>query len=482
MLQPIILAGGSGQRLWPLSRKSTPKPFLPLDGASSKTLYQMTLERLSTCNNTLPPLVICQEEHRFLAGEQARNAGIELSSIILEPCPRGTAPAAIISCLHTRNTFPKADSVIILPADHIFHDHSDFAITISKAHQVAKEEKKIVTIGIKPQYPETGYGYIKSGESIGNYEAMYIDTFIEKPKLEKAKMFCSDEKYLWNAGIFVSSIETLLSQASDFEAASVESCTEALKSLTKDFDFIRPDLEYFGKCKDISIDHGIMEKTNVGAVVKLNSKWEDLGSWQAIWEHNPKDEDNNVTVGNIITSDSKNNYINSKNKLVATHGIESLIIVDSDDALLVTTKDKSKDLKNLISKVLAKSPDKVYNHKRVERPWGFFESILVSGTYQVKRLSIFPGSSISLQLHNHREEHWIVVSGTAKVVRGTDTYYLKKGQSTHIPIRTKHRLENIGEEELEIIEVQTGSYLGEDDIVRFEDRYGRITKENLSHA
>lgn len=482
MLQPIILAGGSGQRLWPLSRKSTPKPFLSMDGISNKTLYQKTLERVSRCKYTLDPIVVCQEEHRFLAGEQARSAAVDLAAIILEPCPKNTAPAAIVSCLYAKELIEKASSVVILPADHIFHDTDDFSKTIDIAYQVAESHEKIVTIGIKPRYPETGYGYIKCGEAIENSSAISIESFIEKPNADLAEKFCHDESYLWNAGIFVSSIKTLLNECNKYDSNSLDHCALALRSSTKDHDFIRPDQEFFNKCTSISIDHGIMEKTSLGAVVPLHSTWEDLGSWQAMWAHNPKDSKNNVSIGNVITNDSENNYIYSSSKLVATQGIDSLVIVDSSDALLVTTREESKNLKNLINQIIAKQPDKIYNHKRVERPWGFFESILISNSYQVKRLSVFPGSSISLQLHNHREEHWVVVSGTAKVIRGNDTYYLKEGQSTHIPVKTKHRLENIGDENLEIIEVQTGSYLGEDDIVRFEDRYGRINKESLTHA
>ena len=481
MLQPIILAGGSGQRLWPLSRKSTPKPFLPLCENTTRTLYQQTLERISSCKNSLPPIIICQEEHRFLAGEQARSCGITIASIILEPCQKNTAPAALLSCLYALNNIPEANNIIILPADHIFSSSTKFNEAIDKATSVANQNK-IVTLGITPQYPETGYGYIKFGDSISETGAHKIISFIEKPNLKIANEIYKQPEYLWNAGIFISPIRTFIDEFEKFDANTIAACNSAIENCLTDHDFIRPAFEDFTKCQNISIDNGLMEKTNLGAVVPFASSWEDLGHWQSMWAHHEKDTSNNVAIGKVISINSKNNYIHAQSRLVATQGIESLIIVETEDAILITTRDEAKNLKEVVSKVQAKYPEQVLTHKRVERPWGFFESILLANNYQVKRLSILAHSSISLQLHYHREEHWVIVSGKAKVIRGNETLYLKKGQSTHIPVQTKHRLENIGDEVLEIIEVQTGAYLGEDDIVRFDDQYGRVKKGQTANV
>lgn len=479
MLQPVILAGGSGERLWPLSRKAIPKPFLALSKQTDKTLYQLTLGRIASFKDTLAPIVICQEEHRFLAGEQARNANVEIEKIILEPSQKNTAPATVLACLYTKKHVSRANSIIILPADHIFSSTNSFHDALEQALITTNNFDKIVTIGIKPSHPETGYGYICCGDKIANTNANDIASFIEKPKLSIAEKIYSDSKYLWNAGVFVSSIDSLLNEFDKFDHENIENCKLALKNATNDRDFVRPDSSHFNSCNSISIDYSIMEKTSKGAVVALQSHWEDLGNWQAMWQHHEKDESSNVTVGKVVNYDSKNSYIHSESKLIATQGIDSLVVVDSEDAILVTTKEHASNLSTLIKEIKSQYPDKILNHKRVPRPWGFFDSIMLTDNFQVKLLSIMPGCSISLQLHNHREEHWVVVSGKAKVIRGDETLHLICGESIHIPIKTKHQLINIGDDNLQIVEVQTGTYFGEDDIIRFADAYGRANTEKI---
>jgi mannose-1-phosphate guanylyltransferase len=466
MIIPVIMAGGSGSRLWPLSRSLYPKQFLALNGKA--TMLQQTLQRLSGL--TLErPVVICNEEHRFIVAEQLREIN-QSGSIILEPVGRNTAPAIALA---SKTVVESKDSLIlILAADHVILNESAFVDAVEKAIPLA-EAGKLVTFGIVPTEAHTGYGYIKRGEA-ANEHGYQVDAFVEKPNAEIASEYFEGKEHYWNSGMFLMKASRYLEELNQFRPDIYTACESALVNTSKDEDFIRIDKDAFEKCPDESIDYAVMEKTSDAVVVPLDAGWSDIGSWSALWDVNNKDADGNTVSADCILHEATNCLIEGSDRLIAAVGIDNLVIVDTKDALLVASKDKVQDVKKIVEQLKAEGRDEFKNHREVYRPWGKYDSIDAGTRYQVKLITVKPGEKLSIQMHHHRAEHWIVVSGTAKVTNGDKTFLVTENESTYIPIGVIHALENPGKLPLEMIEVQSGTYLGEDDIVRFEDRYGRV--------
>lgn len=468
---PVIMSGGSGTRLWPLSRQLFPKQFLPLSGDQS--MLQDTLTRLNGLD-LQPPVIICNDDHRFIAAEQLRELDITDGEIILEPVGRNTAPAIAVAAFNALNQNDKSDKdplLLVLAADHVIEDTAAFHLAIANAEVLAKDGK-LVTFGIVPNKPETGYGYIKRGSSIGSggYE---VDAFVEKPDLETAESYLLSGDYLWNSGMFLFKASRYLEELKKYCPEIYTSCKEAVEKLDKSIDFYRLDKEIFSHCPAESIDYAVMEKTTDAAIVPLDAQWNDLGSWAAIWDIQEKDEEGNVFVGDVVTFDVNDSYLHSSSKLVTAIGVDNLVIVETPDAIMVSTKDRVQDVKSIVEQLNNESRQETVIHRQANRPWGSYDCIDQGERFQVKRIIVKPGATLSLQMHHHRAEHWIVVKGTALVTKGEEVFTLSENQSTYIPLGIKHRLENSGIVPLEIIEVQSGSYLGEDDIVRFDDTYGR---------
>ena len=466
MIIPIILAGGSGTRLWPLSRKIHPKQFISLVNETS--LFQDTLTRLP--KEALDPIVICNEDHRFLVAEQAREINVTLNSIILEPIGRNTAPAIALAAIKVLNDFENP-ILIVLAADHKIENKSAFHDAIKIAHKLA-ENNKLVTFGIIPKSAETGYGYIEI-EKKDKAEYFDIKSFVEKPNQKNAINFLNSGNYLWNSGMFMFNASIYLSELNKFEPEILTSCKKSLSNEFKDLEFIRIDKKEFCKSPNQSIDYAVMEKTNKAKVVPLDAGWSDVGSWDALMDSKIKDSLGNVVEGDVTLDQVKNSYLYSANRLVAASNIADLIVIDTQDALLVTTRDNSLSIKNIVKKLKKNKRTEIENHRKVYKPWGYYDSIDTGYNFQVKRILVNPGAKLSLQKHLHRSEHWVVVSGVAKITCGKKIYNLEKNQSTYIPKGEIHRLENIENYPLEIIEVQTGNYLGEDDIIRLKDDYQR---------
>ena len=466
MIIPIILAGGSGTRLWPLSRKIHPKQFISLVNETS--LFQDTLTRLP--KEALDPIVICNEDHRFLVAEQAREINVTLNSIILEPIGRNTAPAIALAAIKVLNDFENP-ILIVLAADHKIENKSAFHDAIKIAHKLA-ENNKLVTFGIIPKSAETGYGYIEI-EKKDKAEYFDIKSFVEKPNQKNAINFLNSGNYLWNSGMFMFNASIYLSELNKFEPEILTSCKKSLSNEFKDLEFIRIDKKEFCKSPNQSIDYAVMEKTNKAKVVPLDAGWSDVGSWDALMDSKIKDSLGNVVKGDVTLDQVKNSYLYSTSRLVAASNIADLIVIDTQDALLVTTRDNSLSIKNIVKKLMKNKRTEIENHRKVYKPWGYYDSIDTGYNFQVKRILVNPGAKLSLQKHLHRAEHWVVVSGVAKVTCGKKIYNLEKNQSTYIPKGEIHRLENIKSYPLEIIEVQTGNYLGEDDIIRLKDDYQR---------
>ena len=466
MIIPIILAGGSGTRLWPLSRKIHPKQFISLVNETS--LFQDTLTRLP--KEALDPIVICNEDHRFLVAEQAREINVTLNSIILEPIGRNTAPAIALAAIKVLNDFENP-ILIVLAADHKIENKSAFHDAIKIAHKLA-ENNKLVTFGIIPKSAETGYGYIEI-EKKDKAEYFDIKSFVEKPNQKNAINFLNSGNYLWNSGMFMFNASIYLSELNKFEPEILTSCKKSLSNEFKDLEFIRIDKKEFCKSPNQSIDYAVMEKTNKAKVVPLDAGWSDVGSWDALMDSKIKDSLGNVVEGDVTIDQVKNSYLYSTNRLVAASNIADLIVIDTQDALLVTTRDNSLSIKNIVKKLMKNKRTEIENHRKVYKPWGYYDSIDTGYNFQVKRILVNPGAKLSLQKHLHRAEHWVVVSGVAKITCGKKIYNLEKNQSTYIPKGEIHRLENIENYPLEIIEVQTGNYLGEDDIIRLKDDYQR---------
>jgi mannose-1-phosphate guanylyltransferase len=465
MITPVIMAGGSGSRLWPLSRSLYPKQFLALNG--DETMLQQTLQRLAGL--TLErPVVICNEDHRFIVAEQLREIN-QSGSIILEPVGRNTAPAIALA---SKTVVDSKDSLIlILAADHVILNESAFVDAVEKAIPLA-EAGKLVTFGIVPTEAHTGYGYIKRGESVHEH-GFQVDAFVEKPNAEIASEYFEGKEHYWNSGMFLMKASRYLEELNQFRPDIYTACESALANTSKDEDFIRIDKGAFEKCPDESIDYAVMEKTSDAVVVPLDAGWSDIGSWSALWDVNNKDTNGNAVSADSILYETTNCLIQGNERLIATVGLDNLVIVDTKDALLVASKDKVQDVKKIVEQLKVESRGEFKNHREVYRPWGKYDSIDNGARYQVKRITVKPGEKLSLQMHHHRAEHWIVVSGTAKVTNGDKVFLVTENESTYIPIGVVHALENPGKLPLEMIEVQSGTYLGEDDIVRFEDRYGR---------
>lgn len=472
MIHPIIMAGGTGSRLWPLSRELYPKQFLTLSGQFS--MLQQTFQRLSGFTHH-DPLVICNEEHRFIAAEQIRLGGFSHSGIILEPVARNTAPAIALAALQVlRNNLDDDPILLVLAADHLIEDVSAFSNSVDSAVSYAKEGQ-LVTFGIVPTVPETGYGYIKCGVKLPHGEGGYtVDRFVEKPDLTTAESYLSSGNYYWNSGMFMFKASQYLEELKKHRPDILEACEKAFSVAQVDMDFIRVGIEQFKACPDDSIDYAVMERTRCAAVVPMDAGWSDVGSWAALWDVEKKDEANNVVKGDVISVNSTGNYFHSDSKLIATIGVQNLVVVETKDAVLVADKTQVQDVKSIVNQLKLSGRNEYKLHREVYRPWGKYDSIDFGQRDQVKRITVKPGEKLSIQMHHHRSEHWIVVSGTAKVTNGDQTILVTEDQSTYIPLGTVHALENPGKIPLEMIEVQTGSYLGEDDIVRFEDRYGRL--------
>jgi mannose-1-phosphate guanylyltransferase len=466
MIAPIILSGGSGTRLWPISRSLHPKQFIDL--VNNTTLFQDTVSRLP--EKSLGPLIVCNEEHRFLAAEQLRQINKKSNGIILEPFGRNTAPAVALAALKLiKNN--KNPNLLVLSADHHIGDVKAFHNSIRIAETIS-ESGKLVTFGAIPTKPETGYGYIEVASS---EEAEYYDikSFIEKPNLKNAKLFVDKGNYYWNSGIFMFKALTYLDELKKYEPEIFNACKKSLKTTQNDYDFIRIDNNEFNNCPNKSIDYAVMEKTKNSVVIPLNTSWSDIGSWESLWEFKDKDKDGNVIEGDIITKQVKNTYLSSSNRLVTAIGVNDLVIIDTEDSLLVANKECSQKISTIVKELNENNRKEVESHRKVYRPWGYYDSLDIGNNFQVKRLSINPGSKISLQKHKHRAEHWVIVQGLATITCGENIIELQSNQSTYIPIDTIHRLENQGDTQLEIIEIQTGEYLGEDDIIRLEDDYQR---------
>ena len=481
MIVPVILAGGSGSRLWPLSRELYPKQFLNIAGKQS--MLQQTLQRLQgldeylTDSNCDAPLIICNEEHRFIAAEQARASNIQHSGILLEPVGRNTAPAIALAALqalgHSNSSQQhKSDPILlVLAADHHIAKTAAFQQTGARGVEYAKQGK-LVTFGITPNVPETGYGYIKQGEPLSHH-AFAIECFVEKPDLATAEQYVNSGQYLWNSGMFMFRASRYLEELAEHRPEILTACKLALTTQNTDLDFIRIDAEAFQSSPSDSIDYAVMEKTSDAAVIPMDVGWNDIGSWSAIWDVSDKDEHNNVIEGDVLTVDSQYNYIHAENKLVATVGVENLIIVETKDAILVANKDKVQGVKSIVSQLNQAGRTEHLHHREVFRPWGKYDVIDLGQRDKVKRITVKPGHKLSLQMHHHRAEHWVVVAGTAKVTNDEKTYLVEEDQSTYIPLGHIHSLENPGDTPLEMIEVQTGSHLSEDDIIRYQDIYGR---------
>jgi len=473
LIHPVVLSGGSGTRLWPLSRALSPKQLLPL--LSDKSLLQETLLRVNDAERFAPPLVIANDEHRFLVGEQLRAIGVAPQALVLEPQGRNTAPAIAVAALLLSAEDPEA-LLLVLPSDASIGDRSAFLAGVERAAAAARTGA-LVTFGVTPDRPETGYGYIRRGAAWPGIEGCFaVAEFVEKPDAARAQKMLKAGDYAWNSGMFLLPAKLYLEELARQDAAMIETCRRALAQAKRDLDFLRLEAAAFTAVRSISIDSAVMEHTKAAAVVPVDIGWSDVGSFDALWQVGPKDADGNVGVGDVVTSDTRNSYLRAEHGLVTTLGVEDLVVVATADAVLVAPRSRASDLKQLVAKLERDGRSELKTHPLVERPWGSYRSIHNGERVQVKHIVVKPGGRLSLQYHHKRAEHWVVVRGTARVTRGTEVTMLGEDQSTYIPIGMQHRLENPGDTPVHLIEVQTGSYLGEDDIVRLEDTYGRIAK------
>ncbi len=474
LIIPIILCGGTGTRLWPFSRESFPKQFLSVQPNNKESLFQETCKRLLGIKNINSPIFICNEEHRFIVAEQSREIGVVPESIILEPFRRNTAPAIALAALKSQEI---ADDplLIILSSDHLIKDPIEFRKVVQKAKEVASKDK-LITFGIVPERADTGYGYIETESplDIDTKTGSKIIRFIEKPNKKLAEEYSKNKKYTWNSGMFLFKTSKILSELKKYSPDLIDCCKNALNESILDLDFQRINKSIFESCPDISIDISVMEKTDAGVVFPLNAGWSDVGNWKSVWEISNKDDRGNVLQGDVLAKDTKNCFLKSENSLIATLGIENLVVIETGDAILISDIDKAQDIKKLVLQMKEKSLLQGIRHKKIFRPWGNYTSIVEGIRWQVKLINVNPGAVLSLQMHHHRSEHWIVVRGTAQVEIDGKISLLNENESTYIPVCSKHRLKNPGKLTLSLIEVQSGPYLGEDDIVRFADAYGRI--------
>ncbi|GHY39485.1 mannose-1-phosphate guanylyltransferase/mannose-6-phosphate isomerase [Vibrio cholerae] len=465
MLLPVIMAGGSGSRLWPLSRSLYPKQFISL--ASDKSMLQETITRLSGLEHQAP-LLICNQEHRFIVAEQLRQQRIKHGGIVLEPVGRNTAPAIALAALHATK-HGDDPLLLVLAADHVIQNQAAFTQAVKNAVKPA-EQGMLVTFGIVPTAPETGYGYIKQGEAVSE-TAYRVAQFVEKPNLATAEQYLASGEYYWNSGMFLFKASRYLKELKAHRPDILHACELAMQGARGDLDFVRIEEASFTECPEDSIDYAVMEKTQDALVVPMDAGWSDVGSFSALWEVSPKDSQGNVMVGDVIAEQTHNSYIYAQNKLVSTVGVDNLVIIETKDAVLVANKDKVQDVKNVVNQLKAQQRRECEQHREVYRPWGSHDEIAEGERYHVKHLRVKPGEQTALQMHYHRAEHWVVVQGTAKVTNGDKSYLVSENQSTYIPVGSAHRIENPGKVDLHLIEVRSGSYLQEDDIVRLEE-YG----------
>ena len=477
MLQPVILCGGDGTRLWPASRKDLPKQFMPLRGS---TLFKQAVTRAAAMPGALSPLVVCNHNHRFLAASQLQEALAELpaehalaandikGSLLLEPAGKNTAPAIALAALQLKGS---GCVMLVLPADHSIAQPEGLAQAVSAAMPAARDGA-LITFGVVPTAPETGYGYIQQGAPLGEH-LFKVAQFVEKPEEQRARQFLAQGGYLWNSGMFLFTPESYLQELERFAPAIYDACTKAFAARSTDMDFLRVDAEEFAACPADSIDYAVFEHTSHACVVPLHTQWSDLGSWGSLYDTAPHDENQNATEGDVLLHDCKDSFVFSQSRLVAGIGLSGLVVVETPDAVMVAQRGRDQEVKAMVQLLKKHKRPEAEKHARVYRPWGSYESLIIGDRFQVKRIVVLPGQHLSLQKHYHRAEHWVVVRGTATVTVNTQELLLKEDESTYIPIGTVHRLSNHGKLPLEIIEIQTGSYLGEDDIVRLEDIYGR---------
>jgi mannose-1-phosphate guanylyltransferase / mannose-6-phosphate isomerase len=476
-LFPVILSGGSGTRLWPLSRAMYPKQFIKFSASQPATFLGATLSRLTAADGFAAPIVLCNNDHRFLVRQELEQAHIDAKAIILEPVARNTAPAIAVAALAAVRENPNA-ILIVMPSDHVVGDGPGFVEHVKRAAKVASTGK-LVLFGIKPNEPHTGYGYIRQGTTLDGFkgQAFAVDAFFEKPNTKTAKSYLDAKTYFWNSGIFVLNARVLIDEMTRLEPKIIEAATAALAGAELDLGFTRLNKAHFETAPNVSIDYAVMEKTTLAAMLPIDVGWNDVGSWSSLWDIAPHDGKGNVTEGDVVITDTTNSYIHSDKSLVTTIGVDNLIIVNTPDALLVADKSRAQDVSKLVALLRASNRKEHEQHLRNLRPWGYFETLSLSNRFQVKLLHVTPGGKLSMQMHHHRSEHWIVVQGTARVVIDAKEQLVKEGESVYISATQWHRLENPGKVALEIIEVQLGTYLGEDDILRTDDIYHRAAEE-----
>jgi mannose-1-phosphate guanylyltransferase/mannose-6-phosphate isomerase len=463
---PVIISGGSGTRLWPLSRKHKPKQFLALFGEN--TMFQETLHRLTGLDELQSPIVVCNNDHRFMVAEQLQQLAVTNPTILLEPFGKNTAPALAIAALQAMVS-GNDPILLVLAADHVINDIPAFHDAVSLA-KLEAEKGSLVTFGIVPTSPNTGYGYIQADEK---NTVSKVNAFVEKPDLETAIDYVASGNYYWNSGMFLFKASTLIAELQKYSPDILNSCREALAKGQSDLDFFRLDSDAFEACPSDSIDYAVMEHTDKAVVVPLDAGWNDVGSWSSLWECAEQDGNSNVLKGDVMIDEVKNAYIHSEHRLVSVLGLDDIVVVETADAVMVASKDSAQNVKEIVNRLNKEKRSESETHRLCYRPWGYYDSIDHGDRFQVKRITVNPGASLSLQMHHHRAEHWVVVKGTAEVTCEDKITLLSENESTYIPVGKKHRLHNPGREPLEIIEVQSGSYLGEDDIVRFDDNYRR---------
>ncbi len=476
-IYPVILSGGSGTRLWPLSRAMYPKQFIRFFNGQGMSFLGSTLRRLDAESGFEKPLLMCNNDHRFLVKEEIESSGITPRALILEPVARNTAAALAVAALQIARENPNG-VMVVMPSDHVIKDDERFVEAVRRAAVVAATGR-LVLFGIKPSEPHTGYGYIRQGGSLAAFSgaAFQVREFVEKPDLKTAERYLADGGYSWNSGIFVLHVRTFIDELARLEPRVLDAARNGLEQAVEDLGFLRLDKTAFSAAPSISVDYAVMEKTELSAMLPIDVGWNDIGSWSSLWDVAPHDKEGNFVNGDAILVDSRNNYVHSEKGLVSTIGVNNLIIVDTPDALLVADKSRAQEVSTIVSKLKRSNRKEQEQHLRNYRPWGFFETLSISGRFQVKLLHVKPGGKLSMQMHHHRSEHWVVVQGTAKVVVGDIEKLVRENESVYIFSTQWHRLENPGKVPLELIEVQIGTYLGEDDIIRTDDVYNRAAEE-----